>query len=54
LAAWKNSPLYLDYVNAGLSALSKHQPLSLLSTDKNKIQLEEIQALAAMNHELNG
>lgn len=52
LAAWRSSPLYLDYVKALAMSLDRRQTLAMLLTDKTKIQLAEIQALINMEKEL--
>ncbi len=50
--AWHISPLYLDYMNAVATALSQKAPLAGVTTDPNRIQPKEVEALATMEKEL--
>jgi hypothetical protein len=52
LSAWYISPLYLDYTRALAESLEKRQTLVSLLTDKKRIQVAEIQAIAEMEREL--
>jgi hypothetical protein len=52
LAAWRVSPLYSAYVSSAAEALSKSQKLPSVLTDKARIQINEISAIADMNKQL--
>lgn len=52
IETWKNSPLYLAYIEAVTQGLSEHRPLSAVLSDKKRIQVAEIEALVAMEKEL--
>ncbi|HLD34502.1 MAG TPA: hypothetical protein VJB62_01415, partial [Patescibacteria group bacterium] len=52
LAMWRTSPLCLDYARALAESLEKRQTLASLLTDKKRIQVSEIQAIAEMEREL--
>ncbi|MFA5062307.1 MAG: hypothetical protein WC526_04130 [Patescibacteria group bacterium] len=50
--AYHKSPLYLDYLNAVCESLANRRTLAATLTDKNRIQLGEIDALIEMEKEL--
>lgn len=52
LAAWKASPLYIDYMRSVAAALKNRQTLNVSAGDKNQIQPKEIQLLIEMEKEL--
>lgn len=52
LKAWRQSPLFNSYMTAVESSLVARQPLSVVTADKNQIQLAEINALVNMEKEL--
>lgn len=52
LQAWRQSPLFAEYAGAAAQALNSGKKLSEVLTDKNQIQLNEIQALTEMEENL--
>jgi hypothetical protein len=48
LAAWRNSPLYKEYIERVLQSLKTHKKIETLLTDQTHIQLPEIYALIDM------
>jgi hypothetical protein len=52
LAAYRQSPLYLDYANLVATSLATRKPLASLTQDKNRIQMAEINALLEMEKTL--
>lgn len=50
--AYHKSPLYLDYLNAVCESLANRRTLAATLTDKNRIQLGEIDALIEMEKEI--
>lgn len=51
-AAWKQSPLYLEYMDAVCGALADRKTLAQTATEKGGIKIEEIKAIVAMEKEL--
>lgn len=51
-AAWRESPLYQDYLEMIDVSFNKKIPLATAASDKEKITLEEIKALVNMEKEL--
>ena len=52
IKAWRESPLFLEYIESLNSAFNKNTKLDILQSDKEKINLEEIKALVKMEKEL--
>lgn len=52
IAAWKNCPLYVDYLNAVGTAVNKKIPLTNLVASGQGIKMEEIKAIIEMEKEL--
>lgn len=52
LAAWRESPLFADYVRAVAGALKSGSQLAAVTGEKGKIQLNEIKALVEMEKQL--
>ena len=52
-AAWKESPLYVDYVTAVAGLLARNQKIANLIADKKNLQPDEISALVDMEHSLS-
>ena len=52
LNAWRESPLYLEYVETVSNSLKLGKNLTVVISDKNKIQLPEIKALVEMEKSL--
>lgn len=50
--AWKDSPLYHDYMNVVAEAIAKRMPLAKVTAERSKIQLSEISALVRMEKQL--
>ncbi len=51
--AWRQSPLYTDYVKLVFAYLETPRPLAKLSADKHGLQLAEISAIVQMEKELS-
>ena len=52
LNAWRESPLYLEYLETVSNSLKLGKNLTVVISDKNKIQLPEIKALVEMEKSL--
>lgn len=52
LEAWRQSPLFLEYIGVSIEALNSRKKLADVIIDKNKIQMGEIQAIIQMEKEL--
>lgn len=53
LSAWRESPLFRDYIGASVDALNTKRKLAdSMADDSNKIQMKEIQAIIQMEGEL--
>lgn len=53
LNAWRNSPLFNDYIGISAEALNNNKPLEGVVVDREKIQIKEVFALIDMQKELN-
>lgn len=52
LAAWRESPLFFNYSDAVVSALNARAKMASDGSDKEKIQMNEVRALVAMQKQL--
>jgi hypothetical protein len=48
LEAWRKSPLYTDYITSLVAAVAQKKQLATILSDKQKIQLSEVEALVNM------
>lgn len=52
LAAWRESPLYVNYTDAAITALNAKAKIAGDGTNKEKIQMPEVRALVEMQKQL--
>lgn len=50
--AWRNSPLYQDYINVVDEAIEQRRPLSGVLGEKDKISMSEVEALVSLEKDL--
>jgi hypothetical protein len=53
LSAWRESPLYMSYINKVVESLNKKVAIQSLLTNSGDMQIKEMEALLQMEKELN-